>query len=142
MSTVYYPYIYRLGYHFAKEYNKYLLFRSGCPANGPCNFVLVDKKNGKTIKELGELIYNHDSTTFYDFLIFFSDSISITLYFVDKNLSYYIDINPEHFTSIIPEYQFDKIILKDDYLLMEYTYDQGGKWMTNTISVDLKKYAP
>jgi hypothetical protein len=37
-----YGYTYRLGYQLAKEYKRTLLFRSGCPANGPCNFVLVD----------------------------------------------------------------------------------------------------
>jgi hypothetical protein len=31
-----YNYTYRLGYHFVKEFDKTILFRSGCPANGPC----------------------------------------------------------------------------------------------------------
>lgn len=39
----YYPYANRLGYHLMKEYQNTLLFRSGCPANGPCNFNLIDK---------------------------------------------------------------------------------------------------
>lgn len=87
MTTELYAYTYRLGYQFSKEYDKYLLFRSGCPANGPCDFILINKETGKETKQLGELIYDHDSEVFHDFLIYFSDSNlnSLTLYFVDEN---------------------------------------------------------
>lgn len=151
MTTEFYAYTFRLGYHFAKEYDKYLLFRSGCPANGPCNFVLVDKQNGKTIKELYELIYDHESEKFYDFLIYFTDSSlsSLTLDFIDKNKSYKIPVNPRHFNAIIPQYQFDKILLKNNILTLEYNYDKDDKWTTEKIQwatkkiqIDLKKYAP
>ena len=47
-----YAYTYRLGFHLVKEYSNSLLFRSGCPANGQCIYTLIDKINGKTIKQL------------------------------------------------------------------------------------------
>jgi hypothetical protein len=46
-----YPYTYRLGYQLIKDYSNKLLFRSGCPANGPCKFIIINKKNGKKITE-------------------------------------------------------------------------------------------
>ncbi|WP_083693632.1 hypothetical protein [[Flexibacter] sp. ATCC 35103] len=51
VDVVFYSYTYRLGYHLIKDYKNKLLFRSGCPANGPCIFVLINKKNGKKISE-------------------------------------------------------------------------------------------
>ncbi|UWY28129.1 hypothetical protein N4T20_20700 [Flavobacterium sp. TR2] len=46
-----YPYTYRLGYQLIKDYSNKSLFRSGCSANGLCKFILINKKNGKKIKE-------------------------------------------------------------------------------------------
>lgn len=45
----YYGYTYRLGFHFVKEFNNSILFRSGCAANGPCIYTLIDKTTGKKI---------------------------------------------------------------------------------------------
>jgi hypothetical protein len=142
MSTELYPYTYRLGYQLSREFDNYLLFRSGCPANGPCNFVLVDKQNGKTTKKIGELIYDHESDIFYNFLIYFSDKKlnSLTLFFVDRNEKFKISIDSEHFNSIIPEYQFDAIKMENNILTLEYSYDKAGKSVTNKIIVDINKY--
>src|SRR4051812_5559075 len=38
--------LYRLGYSLEKEFDNTLLFRSGCPANGFCNYYLIDKNTG------------------------------------------------------------------------------------------------
>lgn len=46
-----YGYVYRLGYQLIKDYPKKLLFRSGCPANGPCKFIVINKRDGKITKE-------------------------------------------------------------------------------------------
>jgi hypothetical protein len=46
-----YPYTYRLGYQLIKDYSNKLLFRSGCSANGPCKFIVINKKDGRKIKE-------------------------------------------------------------------------------------------
>ncbi len=48
-------YTYRLGYYLIKEYKNSLLFRSGCPANGPCIYTLIDKNNGKIIKRKNQI---------------------------------------------------------------------------------------
>ncbi len=53
-----YAYAYRLGYHLIKEYKNTLLFRSGCPANGPCMYTVIDKTNGKKIKEYKNIAAN------------------------------------------------------------------------------------
>ncbi len=52
----FYNYTYRLGFHLIKEYDKTILFRSGCPANGPCIYSLIDKSNGQIITEFDQLL--------------------------------------------------------------------------------------
>jgi len=132
-----YSYNYRLGYQLSHEYNKYLLFRSGCPANGPCNFILLNKTTGKVFKEMGELIYDHSSNLFYDFLLYFSsdDHKYLALYYPDTYKKYLIPlINPKSLNALIPEYMFDKVVLKQNTLLLSY-----GKAKLN---IDLNKYKP
>jgi hypothetical protein len=145
MTTEYYSYTYRLGYQLAKEYDKTLLFRSGCPANGPCNFVLVDKKTGKTIKQFGELIYDHSADTpFFSFILYFSDSAisSLTLHYIDSDKKYKITVDSRQFKGIIPEYEIDDIIVKDNQLTYTQPYFSKGKWTRKKMVIDLVKYAP
>jgi hypothetical protein len=146
MTTEYYSYTYRLGYQFAKEFNNSILFRSGCPANGPCNFILVDKKTGKTITEFGELIYDHsaDSPFVESFILYFSDSSlsSITIDYIDSGKIYKISVDGRQFKGIIPEYEIDNISVKDSILSFTQPYLDKKKWSTKTVTVDLKKYAP
>lgn len=142
-STEYYNYNYRLGYQFAKEYEKSILFRSGCLSNGPCNFVLVDKISGKTIEEFGELIYDHFiDSPFYDFLIYFTDSTlgSITLDFIDSKQKIEIPIDSTQITALVPEYQFEGFKLKDGILTIGYAFERKTKNSNRTIEIDLKKY--
>ncbi len=124
-------YTYRLGYHLSKEYDKLLLFRSGCPANGPCNFVLVDKFSGKKVRELGELIYDHDTEKFYRFVIYFSSVNVLTLYYVDENKEYKFLIDKKVVSRVVPEYSFDKIYINNNVLNLV-----GSR---GVIKVDLKK---
>ena len=51
VDTKLYAYTYRIGYQVVKDYPNSVLFRSGCPANGPCKLTLINKKNGKIVKE-------------------------------------------------------------------------------------------
>ena len=136
----YYAYTYRLGYRLVKEYENTLLFRSGCPANGSCNFNLVDKSSGKKLKQFGELIYDHDKEKFYDFIIYFSSKNYLTIYFIDDNKKYNIRINGDNFTSVVPEYQFDKINLSNNILTLVYNYEKDNKRKQGQITIDLKKY--
>lgn len=117
----YYGIQYRLKYFLSKEYKNTVLFRSGCPANGPCNFVLVDKNTGVLKRQLGELIYEHDPRTFYDFIIYFSnDYKSITVEFVDTGRKIKTNVKKEDFNAIIPEYQFDKIKYTNGIITLGY----------------------
>lgn len=123
-------YTYRLGYYFSKEYEKHLLFRSGCPANGACNFILVNKETGKIEKEFGELIYNHDTDTFYDFVLYFdyksNTDYSIIAEFIDTNRKFEIPVNSSYLTEIHPEYQFEKVSYENQLISLTYN-DKGRK---------------
>jgi len=146
MTTEYYSYTYRLGYQFAKEFNSSILFRSGCPANGPCNFILVDKKTGEKITEFGELIYDHsaDSPFIHSFILYFTDSLlsTITIHYIDSNKKYKIAIDGQQFKGIIPEYEIDNISVNQSQLCFTQPYHNKRKWKTKPVKVDLKKYAP
>ncbi|MCP9762819.1 hypothetical protein [Lacihabitans soyangensis] len=132
----------RIGYKFIKEYNKYLLFRSGCPANGPCNFVLIDKTTGELNRVLGELIYDHENNVFYDFLLYFSTTDdSIIVDFIDLNKQMKITIDKSHFTTVTPEYNFEKISFSKGIITLTYFYGDNNNPKLKTISVDTKKYS-
>jgi hypothetical protein len=83
------------------------------------------------LKEFGELIYDHETKAFYDFIVYFSSKNSLELYYIDTNKRYNVYINPNDFNSIIPEYEFETILVKDNKLTL--TYGQKKK-----IIVDLK----
>ena len=134
----YYSYTHRVGYDIVKEYKKSLLFRYGCPANGPCMFTLVDKYNGKKLNQFPELIYNHNTQLFYDFIIYFSSPNTLTLYFIETNKKHKISINRKYFNAVIPEYQFDDVILKNNIVTL--TYNSNELDTTGKIIIDLKKY--
>ncbi|MFI5152456.1 MAG: hypothetical protein ACHQET_03935 [Chitinophagales bacterium] len=129
----YYDYTFRLGYHLFKEFANSLLFRSGCPANGPCNFVLLDKSNGKKISEFGELIYDHETGTIYDFILYLSSKDILTIHYIDTNKKYKIKIDSKQINSVVPEYMFHKISINGNLLTLDY----GNK----ELILDLKKYS-
>jgi len=122
---------YRLKYHLAKEYKNLLLFRSGCPANGPCNYVLIDKETGKLSRELGELIYEHNPDVIYDFVIYFSgDYRNIIVDFIDSKRKIKVPVKKENFLAAIPEYQFNKIEYRNGIITL--TYEANNKITINT----------
>ncbi len=128
-------YNFRLGYQLAHEYEKYLLFRTGCPANGPCNFVLVNKTTGKVGKQLGELIYDHTESKFYDFVLYFSNANrkSLTIYYPDSGKQFLIPLNDyNYFTAVVPEYMFNAVTVTKKRLTLTY-----GK---KKITINLNKY--
>ena len=131
----YYGYTYRLGFHLVKEFEKSILFRSGCPANGPCTYLLIDKSSGKQIAEFGQLICIdtdlRDSKKYqFDFVVYFSEDYGkMEIYYVNskKRLIIPFDTERNNFTSIIPEYQFDRMDLNGDMLTLDYTTDEQEK---------------
>jgi hypothetical protein len=135
-------YHFRLDYQFYKEFDKYLLFRYGCPANGPCNFALINKANGKEFMHLAELIYNHDDEFKDDHLIFFSnDREKIVFYNVDANTKFEFKHGIEDFkTAITSEYEFESIKRFPNRYELFYGEVINGKRTAKKINVELNKY--
>jgi hypothetical protein len=133
-------YTYRLGYELVKEYKSSLLFRSGCAANGPCDFNLIDTRTGKKIKSFGELIYGREDEKFFNCLVYFATPNSLGLYYVDTKKEYRIPIDGSRFIAVIPEYQFcDVRIIKGKLVL---SYDCVSASNKREIRIDLTKYHP
>ena len=141
-------YTYRLGYHLIKEYKNSLLFRGGCPANGHCIYTLIDKKNGKKIKQFEQLI-NIDTDIArqnphpyqFDFVVYLSDSNNLKIYYIDskKTLTVPFRAFKDISNSILPEFQFKEMTLKDDLLTLYYeTDDKKNKVLK--INLKNKKY--
>jgi hypothetical protein len=138
-----YGYNYRLGYQLAKEYKRYLLFRSGCPANGPCNFILVNNVNGKKVKEFGELIYDHSNNLFYDFILYLknkNNKLYLVLDYIDTGRKHTFLLNKNDFTGIIPEYQINDVMVHNNVLLITYPHLSGGKRVIKRFVVNLLKH--
>lgn len=136
-------YTYRLGYHLIKEYKSRLLFRNGCGATGPCSYTLIDKSNGNKIEEFGQLIcidtdvqIENEHAYDFDFIVYLSDE-SIIIYNIESKKTISFPFK-EKLTAVIPEQQFDKMILKNNLLTIFYETDDGKK----TLKVNLaKKYS-
>ncbi|MFN0255088.1 hypothetical protein [Pedobacter ureilyticus] len=124
-----YGYTYRLGYHLIKEFDSGLLFRSGCPANGPCIYTLINKYNGKVLDEFNQLICieksSNDSKYNFNFIVYFSANQSyLIINYLDKNKRLKIPFQ-EKLTAAVPEQQFDKMILDQYILTLQYYSDNG-----------------
>jgi hypothetical protein len=130
-----FTYTYRLGYHLIKEYNSSLLFRSGCPANGPCHYTLIDKSNGKKLKALQPLICVDTDNRLesphpyeYDFVVYFSENHdSLVVYYIDSKKYVHIPFNPKNnkLSSPIPEQQFTHMKKSNDILTLTYQNDEN-----------------
>lgn len=122
-----YGYTYRLGFHLIKEFDKTILFRGGCPANGPCIYTLIDKNNGNKIKEFDQLICINTDIKWenahkynFDFVVYLSDTTDhLIIYYVDDNRILKIPFK-EKLTSVIPQHQFDEMTLENNILTLFY----------------------
>lgn len=144
----YFNLTYILGYHLIKEFNNSLLFRSGCAANGPCIYTLIDKNNGSKIKEFDQLIcidtdvkrenahkYN------FDFVVYLSDtSEHLIIYFLDSKRTLRVPFK-EELTAIIPQQQFDEMILENNNLTLFYELDNNTTKKTLKVDLNDKKYS-
>jgi hypothetical protein len=146
MGTELVGYNYRLGFQLTKEFKNSLLFRYGCPANGPCEYVLVSKSTGQQEKKFHELVYtSQDQPT--NIIIYFTDGSlnSLTIYHIDTKKKYNIKIPGNRFKyALFPEQQFENPELKKNVLILLYRYPVGDKnedWKTDRIIIDLKKYS-
>lgn len=142
-----YGYTYRLGFHLIKEFDKTILFRSGCPANGPCIYTLIDKNNGNKIKEFDQLIcidtdikWENAHKYNFDFVVYLSDTTDhLIIYYVDDNRILKIPLK-EKLTSVIPQHQFDEMTLNNNILTLTYELDDNKKKTLN-INLNDKKYS-
>jgi hypothetical protein len=131
----------RLGYHLIKEFEKGILFRSGCAANGPCNYILIDKLYGNILKEFPQLICIDTDISIedpqnykFDFVVYLSDtSDHLILYYIDTGKSCMISFK-EKLTGVIPEFQFTRMTMADKVLTLFYEMDDTK---TKTVSVNL-----
>lgn len=136
-----YGYTYRLGFQLIKEFSKTILFRSGCPANGPCIYTLIDKNNGNKVKEFDQLIcvdtdINRKNPHKYnfDFVIYISDTSDyLIIYYIDSEKTLKVPFK-EKLTSIIPRYQFDEMMIDDNILTISYVLENKTK---KSIKIDL-----
>lgn len=142
-----YGYTYRLGFHLIKEFDKTILFRSGCPANGPCIYTLIDKNNGNKIKEFDQLIcidtdikWENAHKYNFDFVVYLSDTTDhLIIYYVDDNRILKIPFK-EKLTSVIPQHQFDEMTLNNNILTLTYELEDNKKKTLN-INLNDKKYS-
>ena len=141
-----YGYTYRLGFHLIKEFDKTILFRSGCPANGPCIYTLIDKTTGKELKKFDQLIcidtdikWKNPHKYNFEFVVYLSNNSNhLVVYYIDSKKTLKIPFK-ESLTSVIPQHQFDEMTLKDNILTLTYELDNNTK---KTLNIDLndKKY--
>lgn len=138
-----YSYTYRLGYQLIKEYKNNLLFRCGCGANGPCAYKLIDKSNGKIIKEFNQLIcidtdILEESEYKFDFVLYL-DSNNIIIDFLETSKKLIVPFN-EIINSSIPEHNFLKMSLVGSILKLKYKSDKNIEKQI-TINLSDKKYS-
>ncbi len=137
-----YAYTYRLGFHLIKEFDKTILFRSGCPANGPCIYTLIDKNTGNKIKEFDQLICidTEDDKYNFDFIVYLSETTDyLIIYYVDNGKTLQVPFK-ENLTSSIPQYQFDKMTLNNNILTLTYELDDNTNKTLN-INLNDEKYS-
>jgi hypothetical protein len=131
-----------------KEFDKTILFRSGCPANGPCIYTLIDKSTGKKVDEFGQLIcidtdIRDNKKYQFGFLVYFSEKYDkLKIYYVNSRTTLTIpfDAKGNNLTSIIPEQQFDKMNLAGNILTIYYTTTEN-KELKLKINLKNKKYS-
>lgn len=144
-----YQYTYRTGFHLIREYKNSILFRSGCGANGPCSYILIDKTTGKRIQEYGQLIcidtdsqYDKKSYQYpFDFIVYLDDDVkgvqNLVVYYIDTKKTIKVPFK-EKLSAGIPEQQFDSMTVKNNVLTILYETDDNPK---KSIKINLDKYS-
>jgi hypothetical protein len=142
-----YGYKYRLGFSLIKEFETTILFRDGCPANGPCIYTLIDKATGKKVKEFDQLIcidtdvFNEPPHKYeFDFVVYFSDQAdSLVIYYIDTKKTLKVPFN-DRISALIPSYQFDNMIVENNILTLYYESDDN-KQKSLKIDLDAQRYS-
>ena len=139
-ETDLYGYHYRLDPKLVNEFEEYLLFRYGCPANGPCNHFAVNKATGDKTADFYELIFKGENSL-TNFVVAL-DYMNIKIHNLKTNETDSIPFDTERLTAIIPEYHFDKGKISKGILYLPYSYQDDGteKLMNETIEIAIEKY--
>jgi hypothetical protein len=140
---------YRLGFHLIKEFKESLLFRSGCPANGPCIYTLIDKNNGQKLKEFDQLVcidtdakWENPHPYEFDFVVYLSyEPDQLIIYYIDYGKTIKIPFK-ENLASVIPEHSFEKMTLENNILTLTYEIYELDTNIKKTFKIDVndKKY--
>ncbi|RZK26050.1 MAG: hypothetical protein EOO43_03915 [Flavobacterium sp.] len=144
----YYGYTYRLGFHLVKEFEKSILFRSGCPANGPCNYTIIDKNTGKKLDEFRQLIcidthVTQEEKYQFDFIVYADSTYKkIIVNYPDTKyvLTIPFDFQRNNLTARIPEFQFHNMKKNGNILTLFYTTTDDNK-LDLKINLKNKKYS-
>lgn len=137
-----YAYTYRLGFHLIKEFDNTILFRSGCAANGPCIYTLIDKNTGNKIREFDQLICidTEDDKYNFDFVVYLSDTTDhLVIYYIESKKTLKVPFK-EKMTAVIPQYQFEEMTLNNNILTITYELDDNKKKELN-INLNDKEYS-
>lgn len=143
VDTMFQDLVYRLGFNLVKEFKSTLLFTYGCPANGPCNYILIDKYSGRKLKKFGVLIGAPQKGDEYNFVIYLSPMKDyLRVYFPDSGKLLQIPVDKQDFFYTVPEYQFDQIQLHKNVITLTYeTSRSPSKSVTKTQKIDISKYS-
>lgn len=144
LSIDFYPLTYRIGYHLIKEFDKTILFRNNCPAtSGNCNFTLIDKFNGKKVKEFDHLICIETDDNIYklDFIVYLSETKEqLIIYYVNSGKILKIPFNENLTFTVSTKEQFEEMSLKNNILELTYwSYDNSKKKIS--INLNDEKYS-
>jgi hypothetical protein len=136
----------RVGYVFVQEFQKTVLFRKSCVAPTGCDYLLIDKYDGRTKKEFGDLIDCPGTGKMKEYLVFLDyapyPKLKLVLYNPDTGKRVELPLRKADFTSNDsenPNNQIESISLKGRILTLKYTpYDKGDG--AKIVRFDLAKY--
>jgi hypothetical protein len=136
----------RVGYVFVQEFQKTVLFRKNCVAPTGCDYLLIDKYDGRTKKEFGNLIDCPGTEKMKEYLVFLDyapyPKLKLVLYKPDTGKRLALPLRKSDFTvsdSENPNNQIESIKLKGHILTLKYTpYDEGSG--SKIMRFDLVKY--
>ena len=138
-----YAYTYRLGFYLIKEFDENILFRSGCPATGPCVYTLIDKYTGHKVEEFNQLICidTEDDKYNFDFIVYLSESTDhLVVYFVDREKAIKIPFTESLTSYAYPHQQFEGMTLKNNILELTYLTNKNIKKRLK-ININDKEYS-
>ncbi len=145
-TTTLFPLAYRLAYHLLAEYDQTLLFRYGCPANGPCQIAVVDKRTGILLLERSEPeLLNRDvaipgtstAEPRMDFLLYASDDgESLLLYYLDTRKVHTIPTAPLRLPTS-PDFYLESVKEKAHQIVLTYKDADDN---ASTRHIDLRRF--